>query len=169
MSQLKQADQQQLDKRLICSLSQCTDESLNPDVSEISLREIVCWPEGKWNSRCSLSNTISWPDLERPRNRRRLLLIASASVIVVLWRGFRAGIAFLSVSVSATPPQPSDTTALNGKYRYCFPPITEFQVPVTAVQIQIAVTPVYITAHEEQAEIFPPCWLSKLHTKSLVS
>lgn len=81
MSQLKQADQQQLDKRLICSLSQCTDESLNPDVSEISLREIVCWPEGKWNSRCSLSNTISWPDLERPRNRRRLLLIASASVV----------------------------------------------------------------------------------------
>lgn len=36
MSQLKQADQQQLDKRLICSLSQCMDESLNP-MSQIYL------------------------------------------------------------------------------------------------------------------------------------
>lgn len=52
--------------------------------------------------------------------------------------------------------QPSNTRALNGKYRPNYPHITEFQVLVSAAELQIAVTPVHITAREEEAEIVFP-------------
>lgn len=61
MSQLKQADQQQLDKHLICSLSQCTDESLNPDVSEISQGDrLLTWREMKLEVLVKQHNQLTW-------------------------------------------------------------------------------------------------------------
>lgn len=50
------------------------------------------------------------------------------------------------LQVCVDEAQPRNTRALNGKYRPSYPHITEFQVLVSAAELQIVVTPVHITA-----------------------
>lgn len=118
----------------------------------------------KENEAASAHYTVSSDGLILSINWHRLSVPLLMHVVVVFevicsWpMRVYARISFhLKLQVCVNEAQPRNTRALNGKYRPNYPHITEFQVLVSAAELQIVVTPVHITAPwRGSRDCFPP-------------